>query len=302
MSLATSQNPQFRTGMFYGLAAALIWGAWPIFSQLGVNEALSPFDIAALRFGVSGLILLPFVWRHATKGLGWSRAILLSCGAGVPYVLVMITGLSYAPAGHAGIIAPSAMLVFSALGAHFLLKEHLTPIRLVGLAIVITGVILIGWNSLIGPTAGVWQGDLLFLCGGMLWASYTVSSRVWGVDPIHATALVSVISMILFLPVYGLTIGPNIFINPSTEVIIQGLFQGIITAILGLLFFTRAIAILGAGRGSIFSALVPGISVMIAYPVLGEIPGVLEILGLVVVSIGMSVALGLYRPRQNQSA
>jgi len=302
MNSVPHQSPHYRTGILYGLVAALIWGTWPILSQLGVNESLSAFDIAALRFGVSGFILLPFVWRHATKGLGWGRAFWLSCGAGAPYILVMISGMSYAPASHAGIIMPGSMLVFSALGGHLFLNEYLTRTRLVGLTIVIIGITLTGWNGLTGATGAMWKGDLLFLCGGLFWASYTVSSRLWGVSPLHATALVSVISMILFLPFYGVTVGFDIFLNPSTEIIFQGLFQGVVTAIFGLIFFTRAIAILGAGRGSMFAALAPGITVLITYPVLGEVPGVLEILGVIVVSFGMGAALGLYRTRQYQSA
>ena len=91
-----------RVGILCGLAAALIWGAWPVVSRLGVEAALSPYDVAALRFGVAGLILLPLLLRRAPRaldGLGWPRALLLACGAGVPYVAVTVEGLRYAPAG-----------------------------------------------------------------------------------------------------------------------------------------------------------------------------------------------------------
>lgn len=102
--------------VLYGLVAALIWGAWPVLSRHGVQQSLTAYDVTALRFAVAGLVLLPVVWRRGLAGLGWGRATVLACGAGVPYALVTIGGLEFAPAGHAGVIAPSCMLTVSSLG------------------------------------------------------------------------------------------------------------------------------------------------------------------------------------------
>ncbi|MDD9877733.1 MAG: EamA family transporter [Magnetovibrio sp.] len=132
------------------------------------------------------------------------------------------------------------------------------------------------------------------VAGGLLWASYTVAVRAWRAESLHATALVSVISMVLFVPAYGIATGFRIAAQAPADVLFYGLFQDLFAAILALLFYTRSVAILGAGRGAVFAGLVPAVAVMLAFPVLGERPGTLEMLGVAVVSFGMGTALGHY--------
>ena len=296
MSLnAKVESDTVSGGMLYGTLAALIWGAWPVVSRVGVQQSLDPADITALRFGVAGLLLLPLVWRRGLGGLGWGAALVLAAGAGVPYVLVTVAGLAIAPAGHAGVIVPSCMLTFSALGSWLFLSDRPDRGRLIGLSVIVGGVLLIGWEGLTGHGLDVWTGDLLFVAGGLLWAIYTVASRYWSVDPLHATALVSVLSMVLYLPIYLLFGEPRIFEAPLEETLFQGLFQGLFAAVLALLFYTRAVALLGAARGAVFAALVPGFALLMAYPALGEVPSARELLGVAVVTLGMTGALGLHR-------
>ena len=137
-TVSAARDDTFTAGVACGLAAALIWGAWPVVSRLGVQQTLTPYDITALRFGVAGLILLPIVWRRGAAGLGWARAAVLACAAGIPYALTMMVGLSIAPAGHAGVITPSAMLVCSTLGGWLVLGDRPTPTRLAGLAVILS--------------------------------------------------------------------------------------------------------------------------------------------------------------------
>ena len=194
-SQADAQHDKLSAGLLYGSLAALIWGAWPVVSRFGVQQSLTPYDITALRFGVAGLLLLPLIWRRGLGGVGWIGALVLAAGAGVPYVLVTVGGLALAPAGHAGVIVPSCMLTFSALGSWLFLGDRPDRTRLLGLAVIIGGVLMIGWQGLSGSGAEVWTGDLMFVAGGLFWAIYTVGSRYWSVDPLHATALVSVLGL-----------------------------------------------------------------------------------------------------------
>ena len=60
--------------------------------------------------------------------------------------------------------------------------------------------------------------------------------------------------------------------------------------------YTRAVAILGAARGAVFAALVPSFSLLIAIPILHELPTQLQTIGVVLVTAGMVLALGLYDP------
>ncbi|MEM7225540.1 MAG: DMT family transporter [Pseudomonadota bacterium] len=285
-------------GILYGCLACLMWGASPIVLRFTVQHDLPAGDIVAVRFGVAGLLLLPLVLRHGTAGLGWWRSLILACGAGAPATLINVVGLSIAPADHSGVIGPSSVLLFSALGAWLLLGERPGSMRLAGLAVVLLGVGLIGWESLTNLGVETLEGDLLFVLGGVLWAGYTVASRAWAVEPIHATALVAVISMVIYLPLYLIFGAPTLHEAQIVEILMIAGVEGVLSSILALLFYTRAVKILGAGRGAVFLALLPGLVVVMAIPTLGEIPTWLELVGVATVSLGMIGALGLLELRR----
>ena len=265
------------------------------------SAALNAWDVTALRFGVAGLLLLPlFATRRLGNLRGWT-ALLLACGAGAPYVLLTAGGLAFAPAGHMGVITPSCMLVCSTIGSRLLLKDPLTTGRVLGVSTILCGLFALGWDGLANHSDQTWIGDAMFVVGGMFWASYTLGSRAWRVDPLHATALVAVLSMLLYLPAYAWFWGAALTAAPWREIVIQSVFQGVLSAIVALLLYTRAVAILGAARGAVFAALVPSFSLLLAIPLLHEIPTSLQIVGVVLVTAGMLFALGLHDPAKWRS-
>jgi drug/metabolite transporter (DMT)-like permease len=283
----------------FGLMAAFIWGVWPVVSAVGMNQSLSALDMTALRFGVSGVILLPLFWKHQRGffGLGklsWKAAILIVTGAGLPYVLAGTGGLEFAPAGHFGVITPSTQLATSTIGSWLILKEKQSKMRWIAVGIIFTGVLFTGWEGLQGRGDDTWIGDLMFVLAGVLWAIFILSARHYSVDTFHAAALIAVWSMVLFFPVYLLFFDSGIPEAPLSDVVFQGFFQGALTAVLALILFTKAIAVLGAGRVAVFPTLVPGTTVILAIPILGELPTTLELIGVFIVSIGMMLALGMF--------
>lgn len=287
-------------GIIAGLATASIWGAWPVASRFGVQQTLTAMDITMLRYLVAGFILLPLVLRRGHGGLGWGKALILSIGAGVPYMIATTHGFLFAPAGHGGLVIPSVMLTCSTFVGWWLLKDKPDSLRLIGLGFVLTGVLTTG-SSALSDSGGfdqIWIGHLLFASGGMLWAIYTIFSRKWQAEPLHATALVSVLSLVLFAPVYFVLHGDALLQAPVSELVFQGLAQGVFSAILALVFFTKTVKELGAGRAAVFAALVPGLSALFAYPALGEVPSTHHLVGLALVCGGMVLALGLIKRRR----
>lgn len=295
-SFRTRTSPTI--GFVAGIGAALIWGAWPVLSRDAVIHGFTPLDIAMLRFGVAGLVLAPLILRNGFGGLGTARAVVLAAGAGAPYVLVTVTGLTLAPAGHGGVIIPCTMLSASTLGAWIFLKDAPSPTRLAGLAVIFCGIGLTAWSGM-DLDSGTWTpdailGDGLFMIGGVLWATYTVGSRVWSVEPFQATAAVSVLSMVIVLPIWVLTGGDVVMQAPLPALAWQAGFQGIVVAIGALIFYTKAVSVFGAARGALFAILGPVFTVLLAIPVLGEVPAGLAAAGLLLCTFGMAIAFGAY--------
>lgn len=261
------------------------------------TQALDAWDVTALRFGAAGVLLLPLFLRRGRLGnLNIAQALLLACGAGAPYVLLTAGGLAFAPAGHMGVITPSCMLVCTTLGSWLLLKDPLTSGRMLGVGTILCGLVALGWDGLSNHGETTWLGDAMFALGGLFWACYTLASRAWRVDPLYATAVVGVVSLLAYLPVYGSFFAGSLPHAPWREILIQVVFQGVLSAIVALILYTRAVAILGAARGAVFAALVPSFSLLIAIPLLHELPTPLQIAGVVLVTAGMVFALGLHDP------
>src|SRR4029077_11675448 len=77
----------YLKGAAFGFAAASIWARWGVVTRLAVTTSLDPSDIAALRFGVAGVLLSPVLVRRclARAQLGWLGLAAIIAGAGVPY-------------------------------------------------------------------------------------------------------------------------------------------------------------------------------------------------------------------------
>jgi drug/metabolite transporter (DMT)-like permease len=284
-------------GAAFGALAALIWGGFPAITKLSMaSNALDAWDITALRFGIAGVLLLPLFARKRLGTLRPLAAAFLACGAGAPYVLLTAGGLAFAPGAHMGVITPSCMLLCSTLGSRLVLKEPLTGSRVAGALAIMAGLAALGWDGLANHGQLTWLGDSMFALGGLFWASYTIGLRVWRVESLHATAVVGVLSMLIYMPGYAWLGAAGLASAPWREIVIQAVFQGVLSAIVALLFYTRAVAILGAARGAVFAALVPTFSLLLAIPLLHETPTELQLVGVVFVTAGMVFALGLHDP------
>src|SRR3954465_12342874 len=103
MAEQTHAGSAYTRGALYGLAAVSIWAGNIVVAGLGLRSSLTPWDISAIRFGVAGLLLAPYLLREglAFDRLGWLGLEALVLG-GAPTVLLANYGLLFAPAAHAG--------------------------------------------------------------------------------------------------------------------------------------------------------------------------------------------------------
>lgn len=292
--MQNAPTSEYIRGALYGLVAVCIWAAFIVVSRLGVSTTLTPWDVAAIRFAVAGALLFPYVIRKglALERLGWIGigAIILGCGA--PMVLLVNTGLLFAPAAHGGALFPGVMPLMVALLAAAILKEALTSQQAVGLALIVLGAIGIVWitGGAISTTQNI--GHTLFLAAGFVWACYTVAMRRARLDGLHAAAIAGVGSLVLYLPTYALIAGTSVFKAPPSDIALQAIVQGVLTAIVALLLYGRIVGLLGATGGAAFVALTPGMTALMGIPILGEWPSAIDWVAIIVISIGVYLVSG----------
>jgi drug/metabolite transporter (DMT)-like permease len=292
-----AQSPttsQYALGAFYGLAAVSIWAGFIVVARLGIRTSMTPWDIAAIRFAVSGSLLLPYVIRKglALERLGWTGLAAVVAGCGAPMVLLANAGLLFAPAADAGALFPGVTPLMVAILAAAILREPFTSQKRIGCVLIAMGAIGIIGSA--GGTIGTTQniGHLLFLSAGLAWAGYTVAMRRARLDGLHAASLAAVCSLALYLPIYAYFAGANVFNAPLSDIALQAIVQGFLTGIVALVLYGRMVGILGATRGAAFLALTPAMTAIVGIPILGELPSAIDWMAIVVISVGVYVVSG----------
>jgi drug/metabolite transporter (DMT)-like permease len=242
--------------------------------------------------------MLPYVLSRgfAVDRLGWIGLGAVVLGGSAP-VFLANTGLLFAPAAHAGALFPGVMPLMVALLAAVLLKEEFTTANKIGFAFILPGVLIIAWGS--GGELGSLQnvGHCLFLAAGLAWAFYTVAMRKARLDGLHAAAISAVGSMALYLPVFAVLPRGNLAAAPLGDIALQAVVQGVLTAIVSLFLYGRAVSILGASSGAAFAALCPAMTAVLAIPILGEWPAMHDWAAVALISLGVYIVSGGPTPR-----
>lgn len=293
---AAARTP-VRDGRLLGILAALtaisIWAGWQIATRHSASTSLTPFDLAFLRYGVASLLLAPVLLRSGLlprKANPWTIAAMVA-GAGLPFGLVAMAGARLAPVAHMGAIMPTTVPMFVMLFGALWFGERATRVHLVGFALILAGVAAIIGPSL-GDAAGSWRGDLLFVCGGALWAVYTFGIRQSGLTGWQAAAVLNAWSFLLLLPIWYLSGDSGFLTAPWQELAMQVLWQGVLSGVVGIAAYSLAVRRLGVTVAAAFSALVPAMSSFGGMLLLGESLAPLAIGALVLVTIGFLFASG----------
>ena len=271
------------------IAAGIVvacWSGFNIVSRLGSKGVLTPFDLAAMRFGVSGLLTLPF-FLHSVPPREWPRYMVLAVFGGLGYGLLVYSGFAFAPTAHAGVFVnggiPFWTVVMVAVMAGFKMPRHIV----IALLLSGCGLLLIGYDSLFGARASnEWIGDVLFLLAAWSWASFGLLMWHWQVKPFLAISGVASFALIFYMPVYLIWLPKAIQSSSAGEIVLQCVYQGVVAALLAAGMYSYANQKIGACQASMMLALVPGVSAIGAYFILDEALGVRVVLGILIVSIG----------------
>lgn len=271
-----------------------IWASWILAVRFGIRTSLTPWDIVAIRFGVAGLILLPYLLKKglAVDRLGGMGLAAIMLGGGAPVVLASYGGLLFAPAAHAASLFTALIPLYVAILAAVVLGEAFTLAKRIGLVFIVTGVLGIVWGA--GGSIGSPQniGHAMFIGAGLLWACYTVALQKARLEGLHAAAIAAVGSLIAYVPVHFIIFGTSLFDAPWRDLALQAFVHGFLVAVISFMCIGRAVSLLGASNGSAFTALAPAITAILAIPVLGEWPATSDWIAMLLISGGVYIASG----------
>lgn len=177
---------------FVVLMVVSIWAFNNIAVKWGLLE-LPPLFLTWMRFVVVAIVLIPFC-RITREQLPWLVALAFTFG--FMHFSLLFVGMRYTDAGTGAIVVqlgtPIAMLL-----AMVVLKEKLRLVQLIGIAISLSGVVVLSGS----PTIPAWWVLCILLCSATGWAvSNMIVKKSPPIKPLTLTGWIS----FLAVPIVGM--------------------------------------------------------------------------------------------------
>ena len=274
------------------IALAILWGtSWPLM-KLALVE-MQPLRFRVFCFGVGGFGLLGVCLAMRAPLLVSRKAFFRIAGvalfSAVGWSLCMSYGLRMMESGRAVIIAYMFPIWSVPLSA-WLLREPLTPRRIVGLLAGLAGLGLLMGDEIYAVGRSP-LGALLMFGTATCWAISTILAKKWAV-PVPAStfaAWVNLCALVVLLPLsLLLEDGPFLPFGFSTGPLIGALYAAIVASLICQWIWFRLVTITSASVASISILTVPIVGVFSGLAVLSEEPRVTDLLALVLVVVALA--------------
>ncbi|MBV1756818.1 MAG: DMT family transporter [Dethiosulfatibacter sp.] len=259
------------------LMATVFWAGAFITGKMGVY-ALSPLVLTFLRMFFAAIIIFPIMvftkkdnWRIEVSSVKY--AVLTAVVGMIGYHMFFFYALRYTDASKASMINAINPLLTALLAVIFL-GERLTSRKIFFILTAFAGVVLTlsNWNLQRIISFDLNLGDLLMLCGAMMWATYgIIVKRIMPFfTPLKLTTYTFMFSAIMLFPFTAKELISLDYVQIGWMPFLAVLYMAIFPSVIGYTIQQMAIKELGAGKTALFINLVPVISTIFAIIFLGE--------------------------------
>jgi drug/metabolite transporter (DMT)-like permease len=291
-------EPSPNTSLPFGVAdlllllTAFIWGInYPVI-KFALEDFL-PLAFSAPRFLVASLCMAAAL---AFSRQGFKVAprhllpmFLFGLSASTINQSLITIGMTYTKAGNAALIL-GITPIFTAIISRFRKHEHFSARAILGLAVAFTGLAII---TLAGSKevnfAESLKGDLMLLLAAMCWSIYTIGTSHFA--HIYGSLKTATIMMLLGTPMLWLVSTPMLIkqnwaaVRPVSWI---GLIaSGVLSIAVCFILWNYCVKKIGATRSAIYSNIQPIFAMLAAYPMIGEIPTLGQVLGAMVIFAGI---------------
>lgn len=259
------------------------WASGFVAGKLAL-DAMTPLPVAAWRYALAAVILLPFaVAQRPRRGLGRAAGplvLMIACG-GVVYPWLFLAALARTTAASTALLI-ALNPVFTLLLAP-LVGERLDARRVAGILVALGGAALVITRGDLGHAAGggVHHGDLLALAAAATWAVFNTASRavVLHLTPAFTNCLIYAVGGVaLFL--LGLPEGPWTQLAAAPPRALGGIaVMAVLSSVVAGQLFLMGVRAVGVARTVVFIYLVPVLTAALATTLLGEPFGLAEAAG-----------------------
>ncbi|MAT88688.1 MAG: hypothetical protein CL532_09125 [Aestuariivita sp.] len=286
-----------KLGYASALAAVSIWAVFLLGTRFAVSGSFTVEEVLALRLMTAAIVTIPIMIKLGVvlRGQGLLGALMLTLGGSAIFPYVIAEGLYYASVSDAGALAPGTLPFWAALFAFLILGERPNRIKIVGLAFILVGAMFVGvWKILNVSGTQEWKGHILFLLAACLWAIYSVFYRKSGLSPLHGLVIGLFWGSIITLPLLFIFGDVDFADKTISEISSMAFLQGILIAVCALVLYSIAVREIGAAQTAAFGALTPVLSLTGGIILLNEDIFFTTIFGIILVTIGVLMASGIF--------
>ncbi|YCK81199.1 EamA family transporter [Arthrobacter sp. D3-18] len=275
------------------VVVAVLWGINFVAIDLGLHtngREVPPLLFVAMRFL---LVVFPFILFIRKPEVGWKAIIgvglFMSAGQFGLLYLGMALGM---PAGLASLVL-QAQVLFTILLAAKILGESPSRRQLAGVALGIAGLAVVALGrSAVAPVLPL----MIVLAAALSWAVGNVVVR--HTKAASGLGLVVWSGAVVPVPLAGLSLvvdGPDAVLATLTDLqpatILSAIYTAVFASLIGYGIWNRLLSLYPSSDVVPFTLLVPVVGMTAAWLVLNEIPTLTEILGGLILLLGVAIAV-----------
>lgn len=277
-------------GAFLLILCSALMGINQVFVKI-VNTGMHPVFQAGLRSACALLPVLCYAWLMKKRlslrdGSFWPGIL-----AGIFFAtefLLLFQALDYTTVSRASIFFYT-MPFWTAIAAHFLIAgERLNAIRIAGLLVAITGVVLALSNNQSPASNWAIIGDLFCLLAAVFWSGIIVVARTTRLSrsspemQLLYQLAVSAIILLVIAPAFG-----DLLREMSVNIAVLFSVQVLVVVCFGFLAWFWVLSVYPASNMASFSFLAPVFGVIFGWLILGEKIDETITIALALVSVGV---------------
>jgi len=273
------------------VAVVLIWGGNFSFMKMALAE-IPELSYAGLRFSLAAVILLGVLWwREGSIGVprqAWWTMIWMGVLSNTLYQVFFMYGLTHTSVANASLIVATTPLIVALLGAATGVEALRRPV-VVGGALGFAGVVLILAGK--GATLGIGRlgGDVAILGATLCWAVFTLGVRALKlpISTLRLTALTMLTGAPGLLLLGGRGLVDLDWGGVTSRAWIGVLYSTLLAIVVAYILWNNGVRVVGSGRTSIFNSMIPLVAMLVAWPLLGEQPKLIQVGGAALIVSGV---------------
>ena len=284
---------------FLVISLGILWGASFLFVEV-LLDLINPFLIVYFRVSIASVILVLYLYLSKTKfkvtnKIVYYLFIMALLNNVVPFLLIAY-GQQTTTGGLASILNANTSLITILLASMFISYEKLTVNRILGVLIGLFGIIIaVGYESFLTIYDDSYGKFLILLATvsysfAGIWAKLKLSD----VPPLISATGMLTFSTVILSPFAAIYFNDDL-INLNFPIIFYSIMFAVLCSVIAYFLYFKILEKTGAGNLLICTIIIPPASIILNSLILGQVISISELIGLMIIILGLIVLDGRYR-------